>query len=177
VTQAAADDVRLLPEPLAGGTKLPSRFLQIMAAEIAHLDVLEMPPDALFWIQLRRIAGEALEMDPLSRPVAQILPDGFAAVDRRAILEDQQLARDMAPQVIQEADHLGARDRRLVDLEVQPPLKPDGADDRQMVAAERVMQDRRLAPRRGAARHRGQKIEAALIEEEQRAPVVGGLLF
>jgi hypothetical protein len=46
-----------------------------------------------------------------------------------------------------------------------------------MVAAERVMQDRRLAPRCVAARHRGQKIEAALIEEEQRARLVGGLLF
>src|SRR5919199_484940 len=166
-----------LAEPLAGGPKLPSRFLQILAAEITHLDVLEVSPDALFRIQLRRIAGKALEVDPLSRPVAQILPDGFAAVDRRAIPEDQQLARDMAPQMIEEADHLGARDRRLVDLEVQPPLKPDGADDRQMVTAERVMQDRRLAPRRIAARHRRQEIEAALIEEEQRARLVGGLLF
>ena len=166
-----------LAKPLAGGAELPSRFLQILTAEIAHLDVLEMPPDAFFRIQLRRIAGEALEMDPLSRPVAQILPDGFAAVDRRAIPDDQQLARDMALQVIQEADHLGARDRRLVDLEVQPALEPDRPDHRTMIAAERVMQDRRLAPRRVAAHHRGQKIEAALIEEEQRARLCGGLLF
>ena len=171
------DDAWFLAEPLAGGTELPPRFLQIMATEVAHLDLLQVPPDALFRVQLRRIAGESLEVNRLGCPVAQILPDGFAAVDRRAIPEDQQLARDMAPQMIEEADHLGARDRRLVDLEVQPPLKPDGADDREMIAAERVMQDRRLAPRRRAARHRGQKIEAALIKEEKRARLFGGLLF
>ncbi len=166
-----------LAEPLAGGTKLPSRFLQILAAEIAHLDVLEVPPDALFWIQLRRIAGEALEVDPVGRPVAQIPPNGFAAVDRRPIPEDQQLARDVAPQMIEEADHFGARDRRLMDLEVQPLVQAHGADDREMIAAEGMTQDRRLAPWRVAARYRRQEIEAALIEEEQRARLVGGLLF
>ena len=108
----------VLAEPLAGGPELPPRFLQIMTAEIAHFDLLQVPPDALFRVQLRRVAGGSLEVDPVGRPVAQILPNGLAAVDRRAIPEDQQLARDVAPQMIEEADHLGARDRRLVDLEV-----------------------------------------------------------
>ena len=98
-------------------------------------------------------------------------------MDRRAIPDDQQFAGNDTAQMIEEADHLGARDRRLVDLEVQPLVQAHGADDRQMVTAERVMQDRRLAPRRIAARHRRQEIEAALIEEEQRALLLSGLLF
>ena len=56
-------------------------------------------------------------------------------------------------------------------------MEPGRPDYREVVTAERVMQDRRLAPRRIAARHRRQEIEAALIEEEQRARLVGDLLF
>lgn len=177
MTQAAADDVRLLPEPLAGGPELAAGLVKVMAAKVAHLDLLEVPPDAFFRIHLRGITGEALEVDPLGRSVAQILPDRFAAVDRRAIPDDHQLARNDTPQMIQEADHLGTRDRRLVDLEVQPLVHADRPDHREMITAEGMAQDRGFAHASIGARHRGQEIEAAFIEEEQRALLVNGLLF
>jgi hypothetical protein len=177
VTQAAADDVRLLTESLAGSPELAARLLKIMAAEIAHFDLLQMPPDTLFGVDLRGIAGETLEVDPFGRPVAKILPDGFAAMDHRAIPDNQQLAWDVVPQMIQEADHLGARDRRLVDLEIESLVQAHGADDREMITAKSVMQDRSLAHGRVGAQHGGQQIEAAFIQEEQRALLLSGLLF
>ena len=175
--QAAADDVRLLAEPLTGGTEFAVRFLKITATEIAHLDLLQVSPDAFFRVHLRSIAGKALEVDPFGRPVVEILPDGLASVDRRAIPDDQQLARDDTPQMIQEADHLGARDCRLVDLEVEPLMHADGPDDREMITAEGVVQDQGLAHWSVGARHRGQEIKAAFIDEEQGALLVSGLLF
>jgi hypothetical protein len=39
--QAAADDVWLLAEPLAGGAEFPARLLKIPATEVAHLHPLQ----------------------------------------------------------------------------------------------------------------------------------------
>ena len=108
MTQAAADDVRLLAEPLAGGAERPAGLPEIMSTEVAHLDLLQMPPDAFLRVHLRGITGKALEVDPLGRAVVEILPDGFAAVDRRAIPDDQQLAGNDTSQMITSALEIAA---------------------------------------------------------------------
>jgi hypothetical protein len=85
VTQAAADDVWLLPESLAGSAELLVRLLKITTTEIAHLDPLQVPPNAFFRVHLRCVTGEALQVDPLGGAVAEKLLDGLAPVDRCAI--------------------------------------------------------------------------------------------
>jgi hypothetical protein len=90
---AGADEVRLLAEPLGGGPELPARLGEVRAAAVAQLDVLEVPPDPLFGIQLRGVARELLEVDSRGCPVAQELPDEVPGVDRRAVPDDEQLAR------------------------------------------------------------------------------------
>jgi hypothetical protein len=177
VTQAAADDVWLVTEPLAGGAELPTRLLKITATEITHLHLLQVPPDAFFRVHLRGVAGEALQVEPRGGPIAEKLPDGLAPVKRRAIPDNQQFTRDEMPQMSQKADHLSARDGRLVDLEVEPLVQAHGPDHREMITAEGVMQDRGLAHGSVGADHRGPEIEAALIQEEQGAILLSGLLF
>ncbi len=73
--QAALDDVRLFAEPLTRGAEFQARLLQITAAEVSHLHPLHVAPDALFGVQLRRVAGEALQVDACRRPVAEELLD------------------------------------------------------------------------------------------------------
>jgi hypothetical protein len=51
------------------------------------------------------------------------------------------------------------------------------ADHCEMIMAERVVQDRGLAHGSVGAPHRGQQIKAALIEEQQGARLLNGLLF
>ncbi len=177
MTQTAPDDVRLLAEPLARGAELPSRLREIRTAEIAHLHALEVPPNPLLGIDLWRVAGEALQVNPRSRTLAEELLDCLAAVDRRTIPDDQQLARDVTQQMLQEANDLGAPDRRLVDLEVELLVQTHGPDHREMIMAERVVQNRRLAHRSVSTHHRGQQVKATLIDEEQRALLLQSLLF
>lgn len=165
MSPAALNDVRLLTEPLARGAKLPSRLLEIRATtEVAQFHPLRVPPDGFFRIQFGRIAGEALQMDPRSRSLAEELLDRFAAVDRRPIPEDQELARDVAQQMLQESDHLRASDGLLVDLDAELLVQAHSTNDQEMIVAERVMQDRSLAYRGIGAHHRGEQIEAALID-------------
>ncbi len=77
----------------------------------------------------------------------------------------------------QEADHLRAPDRLLIDLEVEFLVQPDGPDDRKMIVAQAGVQQGRLALGRIGARHRGQQVEAAFVNKEQRALLLLCLLF
>lgn len=129
-------------------------LLQIPAAEVSHLHSFGVAPDSLFRIDLGCMAGEALQMDPLRRAFAQELLDKCAAVDGCSIPDGEQRARNMAEQVLQETDHLHARDRLLMDLEVELLVQPHGSDDREMIPAEHMPKPGCLAHECVDTRHR-----------------------
>ena len=71
--------------------------------QIGQFDALEIVPDALIRIEIRRVAGQLLQMQALGARLAQEVLDGLAVMDRRAIPDDQELPRDLAQQHAQEA--------------------------------------------------------------------------
>jgi hypothetical protein len=177
VLKACVDDARLLPQALAGAAEGGAGLREVGAADVAQLDVLEVLPDAFLGIGLRRVPGEALEADAGGGAIAQELLDERTPVDRRPVPDDEQFAGEVTQQVAQEADDLHARDRALVPPEVELRVEPHRADDREVVVGEPVAQDRRLADRRVRSRDRREQVEAALIDEQQRAPVRQRPLF
>lgn len=71
---------------------------EMLAAQIFQLPAFEQVPDSLLWVEVRSIAGKTLQMEPLGRTGREKVLDHLGAVDRRAIPNHQELARDLAQQ-------------------------------------------------------------------------------
>jgi hypothetical protein len=92
---------------------------EVLRAEVGQLVVLPVPPDELDGIQLGGICRQPFEGDPAVLRVDE-LADEAAPVHGEAIPNDQQLARHMAQEVLQELDSLRAADRPGKEAEVKP---------------------------------------------------------
>src|SRR5690348_2636265 len=90
------DDRALVAQALFRATQGQGQRGQVRTTEIAKLDALEVVPDAFVWVQLGRITRQALQMQAFGRSTAQEIFDGLAAVDGRAVPDDEQLPADFA---------------------------------------------------------------------------------
>ena len=79
-----------------GPSKLLGHLGHISAAEILEFATFEQIPDSFLRIEFGRIARQALQMEPFGRPALQKGFDHVRPMDRRAIPNHQQLARDSA---------------------------------------------------------------------------------
>lgn len=82
-----------------------------------------MPPDSFLRVRLRGVARELLEVNPASSTGNEKLLDDFAPMDGCSIPDYEQLARDMAQEVAEEAHDFLTPDRMLVHLEVEPLIE------------------------------------------------------
>ena len=171
---AAAEDVALVAEPLDSQAQFEPQRVQIGAAEVAQFDVLEIVPDALVGIQVRGVARQLLQLEPRRGPLRQEVLDGLGAMDRRPIPDHEQLARNLAQQMLEKLDDLGAPKRALADLEEEPPLVGEAADDGEMVAGTGHPENRRVAPRGVGAHQARQQIEAGLVYPDDGTPLALG---
>src|SRR5881227_2818202 len=108
---------------------------ETLAADVTQLDALEVLPDALIRVEVRGVAGELLQADAAGAALGQEVLDRLAAMDGSAIPDDQELAGDVAQEVLQEADDVRALVGMVLHQHEQAPRRGDAADDRQMVAA------------------------------------------
>ena len=159
-THAALDDVTLVAEASGGEAEVTSEVSQVLAADVGQVDVLEVVPDALVRVEVRGVAGKLFELDASGAALGQEVLDRLAAMDRRAVPDDQELAGDVAEQVLEEADDVRALVRVLLDQHQQPTRRGDATDDGQVVAAQGEAEDRRLAARGVGPDGAGEEVEA-----------------
>jgi len=119
-----------------GEAEVASEMWEALAAEVAQLDALEVVPDALIRVEVRGVARELLQADAVGTAVGQEVLDRLAAMDRRAVPDDQQLAGDVAQQMLEEAHDIRALVGVVLHQHEQAPRGRDAADDRQVVAAQ-----------------------------------------
>ena len=79
---------------------MPPELGERVGAPVGEL-VLREPPDALIGVELRRVAGEAKEMEPGEHTAEGA--DRVSLVDRAAVPEQQDRSSEMAEQMTQEA--------------------------------------------------------------------------
>ena len=171
---AATEDLALVAEPLDGQAQFKPQLVQIGAAEVAQLDVLEIVPDALVGIQVRGVARQLRQLEARRRALRQEVLDGLSAMDRRPIPDHEHLARNLAQQMAQKLDDLGTPKRALADLEEQPPLVGEAADDGEMVAGTGHPEDRCLTSRSVGTHQARQQIEAGLVYPDDGTPLALG---
>ena len=157
-----------MAEPLNRQAQFEPEFRQIVAADVAQFKVLEIVPDPFVRIQFRGVARELLEVQPRGGPLGQEVAHRLRAVDRSAIPNDQQLAWDLAEQVLEKADNIWAPEGALLHLEQQAARLGEPADHGQMVMGERRVQQGRLAPRGVGADDARERVEGRLVYPDER---------
>ena len=141
-----------------------------MTTHVAQLHLLEIVPNALVGIELGGVARQPLQVEARRASLSEEILDRLAPVDRSAVPEDGQLAWDMAEQMAQEAHDIGTAEGARLDLQEQPPVRRDAADDRQMIPRQGQVQDGRLATRRIGSDHTRQEIEGRLVYPDLGPP-------
>jgi hypothetical protein len=129
--ETAMDDARLPPHTFDGIMKFTMKMRQVNTTDVAQLHAFELLPDTLVGVQVRGLRWQALQVQPLRRAVGQELPDGVAAVDRRAIPYDHQPACHLPQQVFEKSHDIAGIERMVLAIEIQLALRicvcPTGA--------------------------------------------------
>ncbi len=166
-----------MAEPGGGEAEVAAEVSEILAADVAQFDALEVVPDALIRVEIRGVAWELLQADASGTALGQEVFDRLAAMNRCPIPDDQQLAGDVAQQVLEEPDDIGALVRVLLDQHEQPPGRGDAADDRQVIAGQWQAEDRRLAAWGIGADGTGQQVEARFVDPDDGSPLLVSPFF
>src|SRR5271166_6421109 len=133
---------------------------------------LEVVPDLLIGVELRRGGGKALNHE--ARMVSQDFGDGGSAVNRAAVPQQDDRSAQMVQQQAQEGGDLELGEVGEVEVAVKPEAMAhgtdaDGGDDRELVARVAVHQQRGLAARRPGAAHAGNQKEATFVRNTRYA--------
>jgi len=137
-----------------------------MATQIFHLDLFEMLPILFIRIQVRRVGRELLQVNISRATSLQKFSHQSAAVNWGTIPDHQQLAANPTPQVEEERDTFGARQRLRSRQRIESPFRCNPAHHRQVIARDERMQDRRLTSRRVGPDHAGQQIKTGFVYQD-----------
>ena len=135
----------------------------------------EMSPHILHWVEFRRVGGQALHGDsPSGR--GDILLDQPAAMNGRAIPENQEPAGNVPLEVAEKLDDLQAFDAAGVDLKIKTP-QGQAANDREALPVKGFLKHGRLPARSPCARPGRAGAQAAFVNEDNGPPLLAGLFF
>ena len=164
------------------GTKLVLDLGEIVRAEVGELAALDVSPHKLGRVEIRRVAGQALDREPGALS-AQVRLHGSALVRGQAIPDQDDSSMAKLPlQVVEELDEghivVTARPRleaQTAALEVPPERHGDG--DGELLPIEGVDQDGRLAAGCPRAADRRPLGDAALVLEDDPGAAPASVFF
>lgn len=137
-------------------------------------------PDAFIGVEFRGVRRKGLEVKPWHAAAERA--DGIATVNLAIVPEDDHWSAEVTQQVSQEVTHLCLLDVLGMEApeESQPPAPRtdrDAGDDRDLVPAIAMPDDRRLAARRPGAPDGGNQEEARLVDEDEMGPQPRSVFF
>lgn len=163
-------------------TKLVLDSVEIVGAEVGELAALDVAPHELGWVQVRRVAGQALDREPRALS-AQVRLHGTALMRRQAVPDqDDASPAELPLEVVQERDEgavVVAARTRLEKETATPEVPPEGHGDRhgELLPIEGVDQDRGFAAGRPGAADRRPLGDAALVLEDDPGPAAPSVFF
>jgi len=90
--------VRLVTQPLLGlALSAPAQAIEIFATHVREFDSFEELPDALVGVEIRRIVGQAFEMDALEGTSGQKILDSLAPMLSIIMQIEPTLSSDVNP--------------------------------------------------------------------------------
>jgi hypothetical protein len=169
-------------DAMQAGPQLVLDLAEVIRAEVGQFGALDVPPDEFGRIELRRVAGQALDREPRAlRPQVRL---HNPALMRRQPIPDQDDATpaERALQVGQERDEGDVVIAAGVGFEAQPtpleiPPECHGDGDGEFLPVEGVDQDGGLAPGRPRAADRRPLGDAALVFEDDPGAAAPSVFF
>lgn len=129
--------------------------------------LLEMRPKIFHRIELRGVSREPLEPESAFAGGEERF-DWLAAVNGGPVPDDQELARDMTQEGLEEHGRTHSVDAAFVDPEEKLP-ESDARDQREFFPVERLLQHRRAAAGSPGAHPVGACAQSAFVDEDDRA--------
>ena len=141
---------RFLPmaKALLRTNKLSTQVGQILTTQILQFAAFEQVPHLLLRIEIRGVARQAFQMDPLAHLAGKKLFDYLRAVDGRSIPNNEQLAWKLVQQHSQKAHDIHGLIGVLLHLHEEPSLWGDPSNRGEMIASQLHAQDWGLPARR-----------------------------
>jgi hypothetical protein len=160
----------------------PAESMQVVGGCIGQGGGIEVGPQLLDGIEVRRVRRQPLDGQPRSRADEQFV-DRATAVGRQPIPHENHAAPRMAAQCCEEPDHVRAA--HGAGMNRQGPAgrttggrRQQGSDRGEMLPMiERLDDNRGPAPRRPRRADRRPLGEAALVQEAQYGPQASGVFF
>jgi hypothetical protein len=125
-----------MPEAFFGLAEFIVQLGDALATKVLQFHPLQIVPDALRWVQLRRIAWELLQLNPAGRTSTQLVLHCFAPLDGSTIPDDQQLPCNMPPQVPKEPNYILPLVGFLLYHQVQLAFRSNTTHGRKVVSAQ-----------------------------------------
>jgi hypothetical protein len=148
-----------------GMNELSTQVSQVPTTQILEFASFEQVPHLLLRIELRRVARQALQMDPFAHRAGEKLFDHICTMDRRSIPNDQQRACDFVEQHPQKPHDILGLVGSLLHLHEQPSLLGDASNRGKMIARQLHAQDGSLSARRVGPYDHRQQIKARFINK------------
>lgn len=135
----------------------------------------EMPPHILDRIEFGRVSRQPFDHEA---PVggSHIVFDQQAAMDRRAIPDDQDFTGNMSLEMAQKLDDLKAFNAAGMNLKIKPPER-QAADDRKAFPVEGLVQYRGLPTGCPGACPCRAGAQPAFVNKDNGSPLLPGLFF
>jgi hypothetical protein len=141
-----------------------AEFNKILRAEIGQFMLLPVTPEVFDRVEFRSISGQAFQFEPGALAGGPAL-DQAAAVRRKAVPDDQQLAWDVAQKVGKKLNYLGTANGAWEEPEIKlPPGYP--GHGREQLPIEVVLQHWSLPARRPGAAAVGPFAQSAFVDED-----------
>ena len=96
LTSAAFDELLFVPQAFFSLNELALQLLEIATTDIAQLHALEIIPDALIRVEIRGVARQLFQLQAFGRSSLEKVLDLVSPMNRRAVPDHYNLARDLA---------------------------------------------------------------------------------
>ena len=157
-------------------TEVIEQLVDAQRAAVSKLG-LEMVPDLLIGVELRRIGGKAL--DHQARMARQEAVESRPAVDRAAVPQHDDRPAQLAQQLAQEAGDFKLGEIGKVEVAVKPQAMAHRTDANcrdggNLVAGVAMQEQRGLAAGRPRAAHAGNQQKATFVQKRQMSTQAPG---
>lgn len=80
--KTSQDDIGFVPQASGSFPQFIAQFIQVMAAQVLHLDLFQITPNAFVGVQIRRVARQAFQVDTLGCTLTQKILDRLTVMGR-----------------------------------------------------------------------------------------------
>ena len=166
---------RPTPDSFEGLAREVTEFPNVSGAEVGKFVLLPIAPQILDRIEFGSVGRQPLDVQPRGVLLKEVL-DKPAAMHRRAIPDQQDPAGQLAMQLAEETDDLGALDGTGMQLEIEVAQGQPG-DGRETLPIEVESEHRGLTAECPGAGPVGALAQSTFVEEDERPPLPPGFFL